>query len=108
MNNGKTAVMYDYPPCVASAPQDEYSGVVLCIVIFLIFMLLCRGMHHRRHCAVYVDSDDDVPAAVVYAEQPAPDEPRTQARLPTHSPARPSTQVQWDSPPKTQMGFSSF
>ncbi len=50
------------------SPQSDYSGVVLCVAIFLILMLLFRGVQNRRNCVVY--AQDDLPATS-YVEIPA-------------------------------------
>lgn len=56
------------------APQDDYSGVVLCLVIFLMLMLIFRGTQYRRNCVIYLQDDEEIEVAEVsYAEVPPVD-----------------------------------
>lgn len=61
----------------SAPPQDDYSGAVLCLVIFLILMLIFRGAQSRKNCIVYLQDDSPAPPVVSYAETPkVPDTPK--------------------------------
>jgi hypothetical protein len=64
------------------SPQSDYSGVVLCVAIFLILMLLFRGVQNRRNCVVYAQ-DDDLPATSYVEIPPAPKKRKRELGGPT-------------------------
>lgn len=69
----------------APPPQDDYSGAVLCLVIFLMLMLIFRGAQNRRNCVVYLQDDAPGVPEVSYAETP-PVEPKQRAPRAKHGP----------------------
>ena len=59
--------MYPYAVAPAPANTDNASSLVLCLVVFLVVMLLFRGVQNRRTCAAY--TQEDVPVTS-YVELP--------------------------------------
>ena len=66
--------MYEQPQ--SSSGSSGVGGVLLCIVIFLIFVMLFRGVRGRQECVIYMtDGSDPAPPAVAYTEKK--DKPET-------------------------------
>ena len=61
--------MYEQPQS-GSNSDGGVGGVLLCIVIFLIFVMLFRGVRGRQECVIYMtDGSDQAPPAVAYTEK---------------------------------------
>ena len=54
--------------------SGSWSGVLVCIVIILIFVMLFRGLRGRQECVVYTGANDNgtAPQVVSYAEEKEP------------------------------------
>ena len=64
--------MYEQNTC--NAPGGDSSGLggfVLCLVIFLILVMLFRGVRGRQECVIYTtgSGQDAAPPVVTYAEK---------------------------------------
>ena len=71
--------MYEQQAC-SSNSDGGVGGVLLCIVIFLIFVMLFRGMRGRQECVIYMTDGEDgqapaAPQVVAYTEKS--DKPET-------------------------------
>jgi len=75
----------------SSKSDGGVGGVLLCIVIFLIFVMLFRGMRGRQECVIYMTDGEDgqapaAPQVVAYTEKS--DKPETgPAAVPEWQPA---------------------
>ena len=56
--------------CEPSDSTNGWDGVILCIAVFLILVILFRGVRSSKECIIYLDnSEGQAPEAISYAEK---------------------------------------